>query len=324
MREKVCIGIDLGGTKTHFALINKQGEILRDFRRITDNSGGKELLADLLRGTEELINYAQENEKEVLGLGVGSPGRIDALNGLVVDCTPNISEWQGTNLKDFFQEKLNLPTFADNDANVAAYGEYFIRKAAGLQKETMIMLTIGTGLGSGVIYRDSLFRGKGFATEIGHMILKMGGRQCNCGQKGCLEMYVSGTALEIQAKERRTRYPDSLLNFLSEKDLTSFAIFSAAEKGDFFSLLLIDELAEALAESLISLVNIFDPDLILLGGGISRQNEFYLKKVRKLTKEKINYKYFDEQIIQIAKNDEKAGVVGAGLLAFLGIEKGAI
>jgi glucokinase len=323
MKKTCTVGIDLGGTKIYYSLISEKGEILYEFRDSTGASGGGNLLERLIQGSKTLIKEAEKLSAEVVAIGIGSPGRIDAKNGIVVDCTPNVKDWQGTNIKKAFEEEFKLPAFVDNDANVAAYGEFYLRKLAGISESLLIVLTLGTGLGSGIIYQDRLFRGKGLGAEIGHMLLEKDGRQCNCGQKGCFEMYVSGTALETQAEKRLYKYPGSTLNSLKE-EITSFHIFSAARQGDLFSLILIDEMAEFLANGLISLVNIFDPEVILLAGGISRQNDMFMNKVLNIIVKSINYKNFKRETVQIAGANEKSGIIGAGLIAFCGYEKGEI
>jgi glucokinase len=323
MKKACTVGIDLGGTKIFFALVSEEGEILYEFKDTTGAAGGENLLDRLIQGCKNLAGEAEKLNLEVKAVGIGSPGRIDSRNGIVVDCTPNIKDWQGTKIKEAFEAVLNLPTFTDNDANVAAYGEYCLRKFKGKIESPLLVLTLGTGLGSGIIYEERLFRGNGLGAEIGHMILEKDGRQCNCGQKGCFEMYVSGTALENQAKERLIKYPESILKRNGEK-ITSHDIFSAASSGDLFSLILIDEMADYLANGLISLVNIFDPEIILLAGGISRQKEMFLDKVLYLVANNINYKNFKASTIQIAETNEKAGLAGAGLIAFYGYHKGEI
>lgn len=320
MSKEYTVGIDLGGTKTLFGLIDEKGNVLFEHRENTSNSG-KDLLKNLIEGSKKLIQKSKDFDGEVKAVGVGSPGRIDSKNGIVVDCTPNIKDWQGTNIKDAFLKELNLPCFVDNDANVAAFGEFKLQEEN--KSSTIIVLTLGTGLGSGIIYNGSLFRGKGLGSEIGHMILETNGRQCNCGQKGCFEMYVSGTALENQAKERLFKYPNSNLNKIEGK-ITSYDIFNLAKENDVFSLVLIDEMSEYLAHALVSLVNIFDPDTILLSGGISKQSKMFLEKTLQIVEKTINYNQFNKEIIKIAKSDEKSGLIGAGLIAFEGLNKGDI
>lgn len=322
MNKAYTIGIDLGGTKTLFGLIDENGNIISEHRENTSNSG-KELLNSLINGSKSLIRQSIEFGGEVKAIGIGSPGRIDSKKGIVVDCTPNIKDWQGTNIKESFETNFNIPCFIDNDANVAAFGEFKLQKNNKNNNSTIIVLTLGTGLGSGIIHNGTLFRGKGLGSEIGHMILEVNGRPCNCGQKGCFEMYVSGTALENQAKERLFKYPDSILNKIEGK-ITAYNIFKYAKENDLFSLVLIDEMSEYLAHSLVSLINIFDPDMVLLSGGISKQSEMFLEKAIQIVEKTINYNQFKREIIQIAQSDEKSGLIGAGLIAFDGLNKGEI
>lgn len=324
MLQKCAIGIDLGGTKTAFALISDKGEILKEKRIDTNPKGGNFILDDLINNSIELSEYSKNNNYELVSIGIGSPGRVDTKNGIVVDCTPNLKNWQGINIKQSFDKKFDIPVFIDNDANVAAFGEYYIRKLEGINNNTVIILTLGTGLGSGIIHNQKLFRGKGLGSEIGHMILDTKGRKCNCGQTGCFEMYVCGTAIETQAKSRLYKYPNSLLNNIDINEITSYKVFECAKNNDLFSQIIIDEMTEYLAYGIISLINIFDPDSILLGGGISKQSDMYFDKLLSIVKSEINYTYFDEKIIQIAKSDEKAGLIGAGLIAFHGLEAGEI
>lgn len=319
MKKKCTIAIDLGGTKIYFALIAENGDIYYETKHKTGASGGNDLLKQLLEGTKLLLEEAEKLNFDVKAIGIGSPGRVDSKNGIVVDCTPNLKNWQGINIKQAFSNEFNTPVFIDNDANVAAYGEYVLNKE---NKKTIIVLTLGTGLGSGIIHNEKLFRGSGLGPEIGHMLIEAKGRDCSCGQRGCFEMYVSGTALENQAKKRLDEYPDSLLNKI--RHITSHDIFDLAEQNDIFCALLIDEMAEYLAYGLISLINIFDPDLILLAGGISKRSSLYLNKVTNMVDKKINYTSFDKKIIQIAESNEKSGLIGAGLIAFLGYERGEI
>lgn len=322
MKQEICtIGIDLGGTKTAFALITSQGKIIEELKITTNKLGGDYILKDMAEKSMELFESANKLGYKVEAIGIGSPGRIDTKNGIVSDCTPNIQNWKGISIKTFFSKYFNIPVFIDNDANIAAFGEYYLRKLQGRTEKTIIILTLGTGLGGGIIYNDNLFRGGGLGAEIGHTIIEAKGRACNCGQRGCLEMYVSGTGIENQARERVFQYPDSQLN---SENIDSHKIFELARKNDLFCQILIKEMAEYLSYGLISLVNIFDPDLILLAGGISLQHDIYLDDVLNRVQKEINYTNFDKNIIQIAQSDEKAGLIGAGLIAFHGLERGEI
>jgi len=324
MKNIYTIGIDIGGTKTSFGLISQTGNIIFKFTEPTETIGGNHLLTQIEFGIKKLLVKSHDLNAQVIAIGIGSPGRVSIEEGKILDCTPNIKNWAGIEVKVYFEKIFKLPIFIDNDANVAAFGEFYIRKLEGKKEETFVFLTIGTGLGSGVIYKDNLFRGKASASEIGHMILQMDGRQCNCGQKGCFEMYVSGVALETQAKNRLKDYSSSKLNSLDENNLKSHKIFEFAKDGDEFAQILINEFIKGLSNALISLVNIFEPDIILLGGGISKQKDMFLEKTLELVENNINIKNFNANIIQIAKTVENAGIIGAGLIAFHGYNEGDI
>lgn len=313
MNKKYSIGVDIGGTKLSFGIINDKGEVIYEKKETSASLDASEILKTLKETLGVIIDYAKINDINISGIGIGSPGRISSELGMVIDCTPNLKNWKGIELKKELSI-FDLPVFVDNDANCAALGEYFLLKDEKKSTKTIIVLTIGTGLGSGVITDNKLFKGSGLGCEIGHMIIDYKGRECNCGQKGCLEMYVSGTALETQAKNRLYKYPDSLLNGTSET-ITGYQIFDSAQKGDIFANLLIDEMGEILAYGIISLINIFDPDMILISGGISLQKDFYMNKVRSIVKKELNYFKFDSSIIKIAQSNDKSGLIGSALLA---------
>lgn len=313
MNKKYSIGVDIGGTKLSFGIINDKGEVIYEKKETSASLDASEILKTLKETLGVIIDYAKINDINISGIGIGSPGRISSELGMVIDCTPNLKNWKGIELKKELSI-FDLPVFVDNDANCAALGEYFLLKDEKKSTKTIIVLTIGTGLGSGVITDNKPFKGSGLGCEIGHMIIDYKGRECNCGQKGCLEMYVSGTALETQAKNRLYKYPDSLLNGTSET-ITGYQIFDSAQKGDIFANLLIDEMGEILAYGIISLINIFDPDMILISGGISLQKDFYMNKVRSIVKKELNYFKFDSSIIKIAQSNDKSGLIGSALLA---------
>ncbi|MEK7431547.1 MAG: ROK family protein [Cyanobacteriota bacterium] len=311
--DKYSIGIDIGGTKLSFGIINNKGEVLYEARETSAKLDASDIIEKLLDTTSDILEKVKKDNIKIESIGIGSPGRMDSKTGIVVDCSPNLKNWQGVNLKELFEKKFNLPTFVDNDANCAAFGEYFLFESIGKEDKTILVLTLGTGLGSGVITNNKVFKGKGLGCEIGHMIIDYKGRKCNCGQTGCIEAYVSGTALETQAKLRLENYPDSKLH--SEEEITGHKIFKNAKNGDLFSNILIDEMSEFLSYGIISLVNIFDPDLVLLSGGIALQKDFYMNKLKTIIKNQINYSNFDLETIQIAQSNDKAGLIGAGLIA---------
>lgn len=314
------IGIDLGATKILSGIIDEKANIVFSIKNDTDNRGGIYLLNQIKDIINNLIKKSEELNINISCIGIGSPGRIDTKNGIVKDCTPNLKDWKGINLKQEIFNSIKLPVFIDNDANISAFGEYSY--SCNDNKGTVIVLTLGTGLGSGIIHQGKLFRGKGLGSEIGHSIIEKNGRNCNCGQKGCLETYVSGTAIENRAKELLHKYPQSKLN--TKEKIKSYDIFDFANENDILSIILIDEFIDYLSSGIISLINILDPSEIILSGGISDNINKYLDSIKNRVKSQINITNFDTEMIKVAKLTSNAGLIGAGLIGFFGNKTGEI
>lgn len=267
---KKVIGIDLGGTKINGAVVDEFGDILNWETLSTSKSGSSE---EVLKGIITLINKLIEGE-EISAIGIGSPGFINAYTGKVLSVGGNIEGWAGTDIKSVLEEEFNIPVQVENDANAAGLCEAWI--GAGKDKSSFVMLTVGTGLGGAIFTeKEGLWRGYHFqGAEVGHSILYPGGYQCNCGQRGCTEMYVSGTAVEDEYKR------------LSGKWKTGKVIFESYYKDD-IAKIVINKFACDFAFFLITINNIIDPQAVIIGGGVifSRElwwNEmisFYLKEV---------------------------------------------
>ena len=220
----IKIGIDLGGTKINAGIIDSEGHVLERSSQSTPQTGQGQ---DILNAIENLCGKLQTHFA-VKALGVGSPGLIDYLQGVILGCTPNLSDWQGRNLKSYFQAKFNCPVVVDNDANMACYGEW--KKGAGKNYEDLVLLTLGTGLGSGIVSNGFLSRGHNrLGVGFGHMIIEAQGRYCNCGQQGCLESYVSGKGLV-----------KTYLLLGGDSGVRGEDIFERAESGDVLALNAID------------------------------------------------------------------------------------
>jgi glucokinase len=314
------IGIDLGATKILSGIVDENGNIIFSIKNDTDKKGGLFLINQIKDIINFLLNKSVELKLKISSIGIGSPGRVDTKSGIIKDCTPNIKNWKGVNLKEELFNFTKVPIFVDNDANVSAFGEYIY--SCGNNQEIVVVLTLGTGLGSGIIYKGKIFRGKGLASEIGHSIIEKNGRICNCGQRGCLEAYVSGTAIENRVKELLIKYPESNLNKL--KKITSHDIFNFANKNDFLSVIVIDEFIDYLSSGIISLVNILDPSKIILAGGISDNIVNYLDIIKGRVSSQINISNFDTEIIKISKLTSNLGLIGAALISLFGIKTGEI
>lgn len=293
-----AIGVDIGGTKILSAVIDERGSIIKSLRVPSEGREGREkILSHLYEAIEGVLTDGVE------GIGIGTAGQVDPDTGMIVTATPNLKDWAGTPLKDIIEERFNLPTYVDNDGNVAALGEWWAGGGKGAR--CLLCLTIGTGIGSGIVYNGKVFRGaKGVGAELGHMSIKYDGIRCNCGGVGCIEAYASGPALikSIQEKGRSIATPEEIQRY--------------AESGDRIVLEAIEEIGTLLGYAMVSFINIFNPDIILLSGGVSNLGDFLINPIRKIVD---TYALPGGRDVKITRATlgEQAGVVGASALVFL-------
>jgi glucokinase len=248
-------------------------------------------------------------------VGIGSPGVISVETGTVIAAV-NLG-FNNVPLTKYLSEKLEVPVILENDANAAAYGEFKAGKAKNT--ENFIAFTIGTGIGSGVVLDGKIYRGtNGIAGELGHSVIKFGGRQCSCGRKGCVDVYASATGLITTTKEAMEANKESLMWQLSEGDIkkvTGITAFKAAKQNDKTALEVVNSYIEVLAAAITNIINTFQPDMITIAGGISKEGDFLLNPIKKLV-EKDSLKNLEKPLpkIEIAELQDKAGVIGAALL----------
>ena len=293
------IGLDIGGTKIQGAVIDENGEILKTYRLETCAREGKDKVLDNI---SKIIDFLKTDEIEAIG--VGTPGFIDSENGIVT-FAGNIDGWTGLNLKEELEKRSSLPVFVENDANIALVCEKWLGSGKGF--DDIVMITIGTGLG-GAVYNKKmgLLSGSNFqGAELGHIILHPNGEYCTCGQSGCAESYCSGTAIVRHYEE------------LTRNRLEGQEIFELADKDE-NAKKVIDRFTSDLAWFLTSLRNIFDPQTIIIGGGVINSKNFWWNDVL----EKFNeYCHLSEKIqIKPAKFLNDAGVIGAGRIAMERLE----
>lgn len=288
------IGLDIGGTKIQGAVIDEKGEILKTYRLETCAREGKDKVLDNI---SKIIDFLKTDD--IKAVGVGTPGFIDSENGIVT-FAGNIDGWTGLNLKKEIEKRSSLPVFIENDANIALVCEKWLGSGKGFND--IVMITIGTGLG-GAVYNEKmgLLSGSNFqGAELGHLILHPNGEYCTCGQSGCAESYCSGTAIVRHYEE------------LTRNKLEGQEIFELVKTDD-NARKVIDRFTSDLAWFLTSLRNIFDPGLIIIGGGVINSKDYWWKEVL----EKFdNYCHLSEKIeIKPAKYLNDAGVIGAGRIA---------
>jgi len=293
--EKV-IGIDLGGTKINGGVINKDGEILKRISRSTSKSGNAE---DVLKTLSKVIDELMD--AEIKGIGIGSPGFIDSDKGKVLSVGGNIVGWAETDINSFLKDKYKVKIQVENDANVAALCEGWI--GAGKDLKSFIMITIGTGLGGGIYLKEGgILRGAHYqGGELGHGILYPRGHKCSCGQRGCVETYVSGTAIENHYYKMRGI------------KLTGKEILSDYENDEIAKAVVMN-FAKDLATFIITLKNIFDPEGIIIGGGVSDSKEVWWNWMLDEFSQEVNDSAGLKIIPAKFKND--SGMIGAAKAVF--------
>jgi glucokinase len=308
------VGIDIGGTKIAGALVSESGEILRELKVPSPANDSQALQAAVV----SMVNELRQGQ-EILAVGVAAAGFIDA-NQAVVVYSPNLS-WRNEPLKAKLEADLGIPVFIENDANAAGWAEY--RFGAGRGSHHMMMLTIGTGVGGAIVANGELFRGAfGIGAELGHSNFIPNGKACGCGQKGCLEQYGSGTALLNSAKELvASGSPDSsrLAELATLKgELTGEEVYQAIQEGDKGALRLLGELGTNLGMAVASFTAILDPEIVVIGGGVSAAGELLLEPIRAAYLEHLPARGFRPELeIVAAQLHNDAGVVGVADLARL-------
>jgi glucokinase len=300
--KSLALGIDIGGTKVLIALVDAQGQVRREWRRPTEASrGGEAVMADVISGVEAaLAALTPEERADVAGLGVSAAGQVDWKRGRIAYASPNIPGWTGTEVRTALHARFSLPVTVDNDANAAAYGEWWA--GAGKACGDLVMVTVGTGVGGGVVLGGQVLRGGRWrGGEIGHMVIDASGPRCNCGQPGCLEVFASGTAIARMAREARPGWQP-----------TAPEVFAAADLGDETAEAVLTTAARYLGLGLVSLSSLLDADCYLLGGGVATQPSFLPRLRAALADPAVSgERGFDTSLVRLAALGEAAGAVGA-------------
>lgn len=310
-KDSFVLGIDLGGTNIKGAILSLEGEVIIKNEIPTLAKGGPEAVADrIVYMARQLQGEAGLPKRKLIGAGLGVPGQIDCAEGCVL-CSGNL-DWQEVRLVAMVAKNLEMPVFIENDATAAALGEKW--RGAGKDARNCVMLTIGTGIGGGIVLGDSVYRGvSGYAAEIGHMVILADGPECSCGNKGCLEALASAKAMLKKAREAISNGERSLL--ANYQDFGVKEIFCAAANGDALSLRIIDSAAYYLGIGIGNLINIFNPEVIIVGGGVSGAGEALFSPLRKYAMQ--NSLIAPRSVVQIvsAQLGNDAGFIGAGAVA---------
>lgn len=308
-----AIGIDIGGTYIKSGLVNEKGNIIY-FHQEKTYQDGLEPIDAIYKCIDNILSNSGINSTSIIGIGVGTPGTIDVIHG-VVDYSSNL-KWEHYPLKDLIENKYHKTTRVINDANAATYGEFLYGGHGKINNA--VMLTLGTGVGGGIIIDGKLFEGNlGKAGELGHITLILDGLPCGCGRAGCFEQYASTRALVNQCREALKSHPESLIHKLinNEDELDGITIFKALKQGDKMTAQVLDRYIKYLSEGIMNYCNIFRPDAIILGGGIAEEKEYLLSKIQSYClKYHYGYRHTPKVAILAANLGNKAGIIGAASL----------
>ena len=314
---RVCIGIDLGGTFIKLALLDEQLRLTSQDRRPTPADSGPDAVVEAMAsGAEALLDAAGAGKPDVAGVGIGSPGPLDLDAGVVIGM-PNLTGFEGFPLRDRLAERLALPAALENDANAAALGEFLVGAARDVRH--MVLLTLGTGVGSGIVIDGRLVHGAhGLGGEVGHLLVAPGGRPCGCGQSGCLERYASATYLAQHARKLLDQgRPTALANVLAETgEITAEHVQLAAADGDELAKEVWAEAIDALAVACVGLARVLDPDLVVFGGGMANAGDALIAPLRRRFHE-LHWRLTPPRTqLALATLGNDAGVIGAAGVAW--------
>lgn len=316
-RPQYIVGVDLGGTNIVVGAMPEDGSRELGVRsEPTHAERGAEAVVDrivsmIAQVISDVIAKHGAKPQDFLGVGIGAPGPLDRENGVVV-VAPNLG-WRNFPLRDAISERINLPATLDNDANCATVGEWWRGAAQG--GENVVGLTIGTGIGGGIVLGGRLYHGSAdVAGEIGHTTIDSTGRYCRCGNYGCLEAYASGPAIALRAREALERDEVSMLHKMVDgklDQLTAATVYEAANKGDALALEVVRDTAKFLGTGVANLLNVLNPDVVVITGGVTRAGDRLFEPLRAEVKRRAFRPAVEACRIVPGKLDGTAGMVGA-------------
>ena len=308
------LGIDLGGTNIAAGLVGDDCKIVRKLSTPTlAERSFEEIIKDMAGLCSRLLEENGTDISEVKALGIGTPGAVDNKNGTVL-YAGNLG-WHNANIREEMGKYFSIPINIENDANAAAYGEYV---ACGTDIDDFIFITLGTGVGGGIIINKQIYRGfNGAGAELGHCTLVHDGIRCNCGKAGCWEVYASVSALINQTAEAIKQNPGSLMakSFGESGKIDGRTAFDAAKAGDEAAQSVVKKYLEYVADGICSMVNIFEPEMLMIGGGISKEGDYLLAPIVEYCEKNFFCKNIRQTKLGIAGLGNDAGIVGAALAA---------
>lgn len=324
MSSSVIVGVDLGGTSVKTAMVSWDKQVLAKDTRPTNAQGGPEAVMDAIESSvRDLLAQSDLRPEQVMAVGIGAPGPMDWRSGVVFS-PPNLMGWKDVPLADIMHKRLGVPCYVENDANVACYGEFWL--GAGQGTQNMALLTLGTGVGGGVVIFGMLLRGEdGTAAELGHLKVQRDGRPCGCGSRGCLEQYGSVTGMVRTAIEGLASGRKSVLTEQcggNPETITGKMISEAAHGGDEFSRWVIEETATWLGLGISSIINYQNPEKVVLCGGMIAAGDMLLNPIRRVARENAFEVPATRCQIVLAGLGADSGVLGAAGCALSRFESG--
>ncbi len=313
---KYYVGIDLGGTNIVAGVVDENYNIVATAKTKTNcPRAEKDIADDMAKMALEAVKNANLTIDDIEWIGVGTPGIANSETG-IIEYSNNLG-FNNTPMVKYIQETIDKPVFIENDANAAAYGEYVAGAAKGAKNA--VCITLGTGVGAGVVIDGKIYSGSNFAgAEIGHTVIEVDGAECSCGRKGCFEAYSSATGLIRMTKEAIAENPDCIMAKMAEEKgkVTARTSFDAMRAGDSIAKAVVDKYIKYLAAGITNTINIFQPDILCIGGGVCNEGDPLLLPVKEIVKKEVYTRNSPKNAeIVIAKLGNDAGIIGA---AFLG------
>lgn len=309
------IGIDLGGTNIGIGIVDSENNLIyKDSFSTKRERGFNDIIEDIIVLISRTININNIPKSHIQGIGIGIPGIVDPKREIIIECV-NL-RWNNVNIKSAIEEKLNIPVSVGNDATVAGVAELEVGAMKGCQ--TGVLITLGTGIGGGIIINGQVYDGfHGIGSEIGHMIVGENYYNCNCGRNGCLETFSSSTAIIKYARKLIEEGNDSAIMTEVKGNLNSIdgkVIFDQAKAGDNVACKVIDRMTDYLAIGIMNIISIIDPEVFVIGGGLSAAGEYLISMIREKVSQITYYKGMDVGKILLSHIGNDGGIIGAAAL----------
>ncbi len=308
--DRPIVGIDLGGTKIGTGVVDAHGALLAsDYQPTAASQGPDAVIARMVAGVGRALEAAGVATGDVAGIGIGAPGPLDIPRGLLTE-PPNLPGWHDVPLRQIIEERIGLPTCLENDANAAGIGEYLY--GAGRGTRNMVYVTVSTGIGGGLILDGQIYHGaSGGAREIGHMTILARGPHCGCGNRGCLEALASGTAIAREGQEQVNRGVPTRIAEIARGPVTAKDVVDAMRQGDPYAADIVRQAMAYLGIGMANLVNLFNPERIVIGGGLTALGQDLLAPVDRAIRLRAFPSAAAQVTVCLAELGARVGIVGA-------------